>query len=272
MEPQQIKAFSPKPITLESEFQSGNPETAHAYSATPTSRHPQALILPVFIPLLCEKEKKEFLCPCLERLSYRAAKPTFDILLIVLCMPLWLPLCLIIALVIWLQDGANPLFFQNRIGKNGRIFKIWKFRTMVTNADDVLREKLLACAESRREWNERHKLKNDPRITCAGKILRRFSLDELPQLANVLLGHMSLIGPRPLPPNHHAKLSQSTRAWREKVKPGITGPWQVSGRSDIGNRGMELWDPFYVRHWSLWLDMIIFFRTFKVVTRGIGAY
>jgi lipopolysaccharide/colanic/teichoic acid biosynthesis glycosyltransferase len=210
--------------------------------------------------------------PALETVSLRLVKPMMDALLVVVTAPLWLPLCCIIALLVWLEDGACPFFLQRRVGRNGRPFTMLKFRTMVPNAAEVLRKELLRDGNVRHDWNETYKLKRDPRITRIGGLLRRYSLDELPQLLNVALGHMSLVGPRPLPEYHHSQLTRATVAAREQVKPGLTGLWQVSGRSDIGNRGMELWDPFYVRNWSLWLDTLILVRTVNVVMGGRGAY
>ena len=122
------------------------------------------------------------------------------------------------------------------------------------------------------EWNRNFKLKKDPRVTRMGGFLRKTSLDELPQLFNVLKGEMSLVGPRPLPRYHQDKMPENIRALRERVRPGITGLWQVSGRSDAGPAGMERWDTYYVRNWSLWLDIVILVRTVRVVIGGHGAY
>jgi lipopolysaccharide/colanic/teichoic acid biosynthesis glycosyltransferase len=199
-------------------------------------------------------------------------KPTLEALIVVLSAPIWIPLCAIIALLVWFEDGKQPFFLQTRIGKNGKRFRMLKFRTMVPNAGEVLRNKLLKNSAQRCLWNESYKLKDDPRITRIGRFLRRHSLDELPQVINIILGHMSLVGPRPLPDYHHANLSRATRLIRDQVRPGLTGLWQVSGRSDIGNNGMELWDPFYVRNWSLWLDFDILLRTTTAVCNGDGAY
>ncbi|MBD3392751.1 MAG: hypothetical protein GF418_11680 [Chitinivibrionales bacterium] len=204
--------------------------------------------------------------------SYRIAKPVLDILLVMITLPVWLPLCCALALLIWLEDRHAPLYFQIRIGWNGRPFRVWKFRTMVPNAEDLLERMLLLDPEIRREWRARYKLRHDPRVTRAGRFIRRFSLDELPQLINVLQGHMSLVGPRPLPRYHHRKLGDHVCAYREAVRPGLTGLWQVSCRSDGGNNGMRLWDPFYVRNWSLILDLLILARTARVVLKGRGAY
>ena len=143
---------------------------------------------------------------------------------------------------------------------------------MIPNAEAMLRKKLAEDADLRREWEANYKLKNDPRITRVGAILRKTSLDELPQLINVLRGEMSLVGPRPLPYYHHQELNQQTKSLRERVRPGLTGLWQVSGRSDAGTAGMQRWDTYYVRNWSVWLDIVILVRTIQTVIKGGGAY
>jgi lipopolysaccharide/colanic/teichoic acid biosynthesis glycosyltransferase len=151
-------------------------------------------------------------------------------------------------------------------------FKAYKLRTMVPHADQVLEAALKTDPDLRREWDEKCKLRNDPRITPVGRFIRATSLDELPQLVNVLRGEMSWIGPRPLPLYHHEQLPEQVRDLRERVLPGITGLWQVSGRSEVGTTGMEKWDPYYVRNWSIWLDIVILVRTFRAVFTARGAY
>ena len=195
-----------------------------------------------------------------------------DYCLVAFCSFFWVPICLTIALVIWLEDGANPLFFQQRIGKNGESFRAWKFRTMIPNAEEVLEEELERDKDLRVEWDKNFKLKNDPRITRVGSVLRRTSLDELPQLVNVMLGEMSLVGPRPLPEYHFEELDIAAKRLRKHVSPGMTGLWQVSGRSDTGMTTMRRLDTYYVRNWSIWLDIIILIRTIKTIIKGNGAY
>jgi lipopolysaccharide/colanic/teichoic acid biosynthesis glycosyltransferase len=185
---------------------------------------------------------------------------------------LWGTVCLVLAALIWLEDRANPFFYQERIGKNGRLFRTRKFRTMAPNAEALLRKKLAEDPELAAEWESNFKLRHDPRVTRIGGILRKTSLDELPQLINVLKGEMSLVGPRPLPGYHHHELTMKVRSLRERVRPGLTGLWQVSGRSQAGTEGIEKWDAYYVRNWSVWLDIIILARTVKVVSEGKGAY
>lgn len=202
----------------------------------------------------------------------QGVKRAFDLLAVILSAPVWLPVCALLAALIWFEDRANPLFLQRRVGLNGQTFATWKFRTMLPNAEEVLRRKLEEDAELRLEWETHFKLRRDPRITRIGGLLRKTSLDELPQLVNVVLGHMSLVGPRPLPAYHQDQLSAPAQRLRVLVRPGMTGLWQVSGRSEAGNLGMERWDPYYVRNWSIWLDMVILMRTVGVVLRGSGAY
>ncbi len=202
----------------------------------------------------------------------RFAKRAVDILIAVGLAPLWIPLGLIIALLIWLDDRHSPLFLQERIGFKGRRFRTWKFRTMHPDAEEVLKREFSLHPELEEEWTGEFKLRNDPRITRIGAALRKLSLDELPQLVNVLRGEMSLVGPRPLPEYHYEQLTAQIRSLRDRVRPGITGLWQVSGRSDSGTSGMERWDAYYVRNWSIWLDIVILVRTLRAVISGRGAY
>ena len=202
----------------------------------------------------------------------RLTKRTFDLAFVALTAPLWIPLCLVISAAIWLEDRHSPLFLQERIGRRGRVFNTWKFRTMVMNADGVLSERLNEDPELKQEWEREFKLRKDPRITRTGRFLRETSLDEIPQLVNVLRGEMSLVGPRPLPAYHDAELNDRVQTLRRRVRPGITGLWQVSGRSDIGTTGIEQFDAYYVRNWSIWLDIVVLVRTFSAVVRSTGAY
>jgi Undecaprenyl-phosphate galactose phosphotransferase WbaP len=202
----------------------------------------------------------------------RALKRAVDLLLVLGTLPLWLPLMALIALMVWSADRGSPFFIQHRVGCRGRLFRPIKFRTMVGNAQDVLEESLLNNPDLRAEWDKNCKLRNDPRVTPIGKILRRTSLDELPQLLNVLAGQMSLVGPRPLPDYHHDQLPDAAKGPRGRVLPGLTGLWQISGRSDSGTSGMEKWDTYYVRNWSIWLDIVILARTILAVLKGTGAY
>ncbi|WP_414755095.1 sugar transferase [Anabaena sp. CCY 9910] len=189
----------------------------------------------------------------------------FSSILIILLSPVYVAIALVIKF-----DSPGPVFFkQERVGLHRQTFKIWKFRTMVTNA-----EKIQASLEAKNEMKDGvfFKMKDDPRITRVGKFLRRYSLDELPQLFNVFLGEMSLVGPRPLPMRDVQKF-QNNHFIRQEVLPGITGLWQVSGRSNIDNfdDAFKL-DMDYIENWSIWLDWRILLQTFKVVIQKTGAH
>ncbi|CAN5494668.1 undecaprenyl-phosphate galactose phosphotransferase WbaP [soil metagenome] len=202
----------------------------------------------------------------------RATKRGIDLAIVLLTAPVWVLAIGFISILIWLEDRSSPFYTQQRIGRVSKRFGALKLRTMVPNAEEVLQQALEADPALRAEWEQFFKLERDPRITRVGRLLRKTSLDELPQLINVLRGEMSLVGPRPLPAYHHEELPARVRELRERVHPGITGLWQVSGRSDLGNEGIIRWDGYYVRNWSPWLDLVILIRTIRVVFRGSGAY
>ena len=204
--------------------------------------------------------------------SRRVLKRSIDLAATVLTAPFWGTLCGLVAFLIWLEDRHHPFFIQTRIGEDGKKFRVWKFRTMIPDAEAILRQRLETDEAFRNAWEGHYKMEDDPRITRVGNLLRKFSIDEIPQLINVLRGEMSLVGPRPLPAYHYDQLPEEVRNLRERVRPGMTGMWQVSGRSDSGNTGMVRWDPYYVRNWSVWLDIIILIRTIRVVIKGSGAY
>ena len=167
-------------------------------------------------------------------------------------------------------DGGPALFRHERIGANGKPFHCLKFRTMVTNADQVLQELLLYDAEARAEWATKRKLTHDPRVTAIGSFLRNTSLDELPQLFNVIRGEMSLVGPRPIvqAETHHYGYNLTYYC---EAKPGITGLWQVSGRSSTTYDERVKLDVWYVQNWSLWHDGAILFKTIPAVLTRKGA-
>jgi lipopolysaccharide/colanic/teichoic acid biosynthesis glycosyltransferase len=192
--------------------------------------------------------------------------------LVLLTSILWLPLMGFLTFLVWVCDRKSPFFYQERIGYKGKTFRTIKFRTMLPNAEEELKRVMEQTLDLAEEWSRNFKLKNDPRVTRIGAFLRKTSLDELPQLFNVLKGDMSIVGPRPLPRYHEKKLLERVRKLRECVRPGVTGLWQVSGRSDGGTAGMERWDTYYVRNWSIWLDIVILVRTVRAVIRGRGAY
>ena len=199
------------------------------------------------------------------------AKRLVDIVLCLLGAVLALPLCLFVAALIRL-DSRGPAFYrQRRIGYKGRRFTAWKFRSMVQSADAVLEDYLAGHPALRAEWEREHKLKNDPRVTRVGRFLRKTSLDELPQLWNVLMGDMSLVGPRPIVDKEVVRYGRSFDLYTS-VKGGITGLWQVSGRSDTSYEERVHLDTFYIRNWSMWLDYCILFRTVAVVLFRKGAY
>lgn len=177
----------------------------------------------------------------------------------------------VIALLILLDSRGPVLFAHARIGKGNRPFRLWKFRTMVRNADAVLEQYLGAHPDLRAEWNETHKLKNDPRVTRVGRLLRRSSLDELPQLISVLQGEMSMVGPRPIVEDEVPKYGPAFSLYVQ-VRPGLTGLWQASGRTDTSYRKRVALDLQYLQERTLWLDLWVVLKTIRVVLLGHGAY
>ncbi len=199
--------------------------------------------------------------------AVRRAKRTFDIVGSLCLLLLFAPVFLFAAVRIWAHDRGPVFFGQSRVGRDNETFRCWKFRTMVTNA-----EELLADLHKQHGYEGGlFKIENDPRITGPGKWMRRFSLDELPQLFNVLRGDMSLVGPRP--PLHHEVAKYDTdMARRLRVRPGMTGLWQVSGRSDLSWSEAIRLDLYYVDNWSMFQDLTILARTFSAVFGSHGAY
>jgi lipopolysaccharide/colanic/teichoic acid biosynthesis glycosyltransferase len=197
-------------------------------------------------------------------------KRIFDIAMSFLLLVALSPVLLTIALVV-VRDGGPVLFGHSRVGRNGREFKCLKFRSMVTNADVVLKQLLEVDAQARAEWDREFKLKSDIRITRIGHLLRRTSLDELPQLINVLRGEMSLVGPRPIVEKELPRYGEHL-AFYLMTRPGMTGLWQVSGRNNTDYATRVALDVSYVKDWSLRRDLAILFKTFNVVFRGHGAY
>ncbi len=169
------------------------------------------------------------------------------------------------------RDGGPAIFAHKRVGQSGKIFPCYKFRTMQVDAEERLRELLANDPAARAEWEREFKLRNDPRITPIGQFLRRTSLDELPQLFNVIRGEMSLVGPRPVIRAELAKYGDDVDYFL-MVRPGMTGLWQVSGRNDVDYDTRVYLDTWYVKNWSLWYDIAILFKTIKVVLRRDGAY
>ena len=207
----------------------------------------------------------------LARKRNRAVKRAFDVVLSFLGLIALAPVFLAITIAIKL-DSRGPAFYGHmRLGKDGRYFSCYKFRSMRSDAQAVLEDLLGNDPEARAEWERDFKLKNDPRITRVGSFLRKTSLDELPQLWNVLKGDMSLVGPRPIVAEEAGRYGDKLR-YLFKVPPGITGLWQVSGRNDIPYGERILLDEYYAKNWSLWLDVEIIMRTFSAVLKKDGAY
>jgi Undecaprenyl-phosphate galactose phosphotransferase WbaP len=201
----------------------------------------------------------------------RAMKRCMDVVLTVLLGIVLAPLMIAIVILIKLTSPGPALFTHQRIGQCNRRFGAWKFRTMVTNADRILRDHLAAHPALQEEWARDHKLKHDPRVTFLGRILRKTSLDELPQLWNVLVGDMSLVGPRPIVDEEILKYGDVFPLYL-RVRPGITGVWQINGRNNTTYAQRVAYDQEYARNWSPWLDICILFRTILVVLRCEGAY
>ncbi len=201
----------------------------------------------------------------------RAQKQLFDLIGSLLLLVLLSPFFLIIAIFIKLTSKGTILYRQTRIGKDGQSFQMLKFRTMYENADQKLDEYLSSNSILQDEWDSYQKLKDDPRITPIGRILRLYSIDELPQLWNVFKGEMSLVGPRPFMPQQK-NLHEDTLHHYIRLRPGLTGMWQVYGRNDVSYEFRIRMDEYYFRNWSIWLDLFILIRTPWVVIKRQGAY
>jgi lipopolysaccharide/colanic/teichoic acid biosynthesis glycosyltransferase len=200
--------------------------------------------------------------------SYHTVKRAMDLTLVVLTMPVWLPLAGLITIAIKVfSPGGSVLFVQQRTGKGGRRFRMYKFRSMVPNAEEL--KSSLAEVNANGELTGPLKLKNDPRITPIGRILRKTSLDELPQLINVLRGEMSLVGPRPTSWSPEAYKLWHTE--RLDVLPGLTGLWQVFGRGEEDFDEWLRWDIRYLERRGIWLDIVIIFKTITSVLERKGA-
>ncbi len=197
-------------------------------------------------------------------------KRLFDVIGAVAMLVALAPVMITLAVLVR-RDGGPAIFGHRRIGSNGESFHCLKFRSMCTDAERRLQEHLAASAEARAEWERDFKLRDDPRITPLGQFLRRTSLDELPQLINVIRGEMSLVGPRPIVADEVARYGNRFVAYRN-CRPGITGLWQVSGRNDVSYRARVRLDSFYAARWSFMKDVFILVRTISVVFRRSGAY
>ena len=198
-------------------------------------------------------------------------KRTMDVVLVTFGGIVVLPFLLLVALLIKITSPGPILYKQKRLGSNGKHFFAYKFRTMAVDAEQRLKKLLETDPELKKEWEENHKLQNDPRITGLGKFLRRASIDEFPQLINIIKGEMSLVGPRPIVDDEIDKYGEDYKRVFS-IKPGLTGLWQVSGRSDANYLDRVSYDIYYLQSWSVWLDLWIIFKTFGAVLIGKGAY
>ena len=203
----------------------------------------------------------------------RLLKRAIDLFLAAMLGVIALPVIAVAAIWIKLVSTGSPFYTQRREGEGDSTIRIWKLRTMRPDADSMLERYLDGHPQALAEWNLHFKLKHDPRVLPGiGHILRRTSLDELPQLWNVLTGEMSLVGPRPFPTYHLEQFSPEFRGLRRKVTPGLTGLWQVASRSNGDLKVQESLDTYYIRNWSLWLDLYILVLTVRAVLLARGAY
>jgi Undecaprenyl-phosphate galactose phosphotransferase WbaP len=202
----------------------------------------------------------------------RVAKRLLDLIFGTIFLLLALPMIALGGLLVKLLSRGSFFFYQRREGAGGHPIKVWKLRTMYQDAEQRLEAFLTANPEQRQEWEKNFKLTDDPRIIPGiGPFLRRFSVDELPQLWNVVKGEMSLVGPRPFPEYHLREFPAEFRELRKRVRPGLTGMWQVMVRSDGGIEAPQIYDTYYIRNWSIWLDLWILSRTIFAVSAGRGA-
>ncbi|EPA0061530.1 undecaprenyl-phosphate galactose phosphotransferase WbaP [Enterobacter cloacae] len=206
----------------------------------------------------------------LAKRTSRFVKRTFDIICSILIIMISSPLLAFLYYKVT-RDGGPAIYGHMRVGRHGKLFPCYKFRSMVLNSQEVLQQLLDSDPEARAEWERDFKLKNDPRITPVGRFIRKTSLDELPQLFNVLRGQMSLVGPRPIISEELIRYDDNVDYYL-MAKPGMTGLWQVSGRNDVDYDTRVYFDSWYVKNWSLWNDIAILFKTVKVVLHRDGAY
>jgi exopolysaccharide production protein ExoY len=198
------------------------------------------------------------------------AKRAMDLVLALVALILLAPAMVLTALLVRLAMGSPVVFAHRRIGRNGISFRCYKFRTMATDAEAILQRHLAADPAAAEEWCATRKLRDDPRVTPLGRVLRRSSLDELPQLFNVLRGEMSCVGPRPIVPEELPRYGSGAAAYLS-TRPGVTGAWQVSGRSSLSYEARVALDRDYVGNWSLWRDVVIILRTIPAVMKHDDA-
>jgi exopolysaccharide production protein ExoY len=202
---------------------------------------------------------------------YRVLKPLLDLMIVFVALPIAVPLGILVAALIRLTSRGPVLYRHRRIGQFQQPLHVWKFRTMYENSEELLEEHLSSNPEAREEWTRAHKLRVDPRVTPVGRFLRKTSLDEIPQLLNVLAGDMSIVGPRPIVDEERAKYGKHFRTYSHAL-PGITGLWQVSGRCDVDYPERVQMDVQYVQQWSLWMETKILLKTVFVLLHSKGAY
>lgn len=200
----------------------------------------------------------------------KASKRTFDVLFALICLTFFSPLFVVLYFLI-VRDGGSAFYGHERIGRNGKKFKCWKFRSMAVNSQELLKELLENNEAARQEWEKTFKIINDPRITPIGNFLRKTSLDELPQLLNILKGDMSTVGPRPVTLQELDMYGQYLKYYLNS-RPGLTGLWQVSGRSNVDYDTRVKLDTDYIKNWTFIKDILIIFKTLKVVLKKEGAY
>lgn len=210
-------------------------------------------------------------CLPADDISWPVLKRAIDVVGALLALVFLSPLLLLCSILILVRDPGPLLFTQQRLGKDGRLFRCYKFRSMIVNADQVLHTLLSSDARARLEWERLHKLKVDPRITKLGRFLRMSSIDELPQFLNVVKGDMSLVGPRPIVPEEAVRYGRFLRNYLD-VKPGLTGLWQVNGRNNTTYRRRIAFDIFYSKNRSFALDLWILGKTVPAILKREGSY
>jgi lipopolysaccharide/colanic/teichoic acid biosynthesis glycosyltransferase len=191
--------------------------------------------------------------------------------IVFLALPIALPLGLVLAALIGITSRGSILYRHRRIGQFQQPLYVWKFRTMHEDSEELLEQHLSSSADAREEWERAQKLRDDPRVTPIGRLLRKTSLDEIPQLLNVLAGEMSIVGPRPIVDEERPKYGKYFRTYSYAL-PGITGLWQVSGRCDVDYPARVLLDVQYVEQWSFWMELKILLKTVLVILHSQGAY
>lgn len=199
------------------------------------------------------------------------AKRGFDITAAALALIIFSPIFILIMALVKCSDGGSIFYGHRRVGHNGRYFHCLKFRTMVPNGDMILRQYLKTNPEAAEEWRQTRKLRSDPRVTVVGAVLRKLSLDELPQLINILRGEMSVVGPRPVV-DEELNLYDADAVYYLRTRPGLTGLWQISGRNDVSYESRIAFDTQYVQNWSLVQDVLIIAKTIPAVCLSRGSY